>query len=186
MEDNNRLGGRTLSPFIIYQNKLKLLVLLLGSFIFIILGFIFLFLDLELTYSPSIIKGIGFISILFFGACFLVIFKKTIENKPALIIDENGITDYSTALQVGLVKWNEIKDIQFTTFSRQHFLSIYTYDKDLIINRTNAFQKTMNQMNKKLMDSQINIPYKNLKCDPVQLGEAINYFWEEFYKNELV
>src|SRR5699024_9893006 len=177
MEDNNRLGGRTLSPFIIYQNKLKLLVLSICSCIFILLGFIFLFVELDLTYSPFIIKGIGLITIILFGTLLIFFLKRIFEHKPALIIDENGITDYSTALQVGLVRWNEIKDIQFTTFSRQHFLSIYTYDKDLIINRTNAFQKTMNQINKKLMDSQINIPYKNLKCDPVQLGEAINYFW---------
>src|SRR5699024_8198871 len=125
MEDNNRLGGRTLSPFIIYQNKLKLLALLLGSFIFIILRFIFLSVDLELTYSPSIIRGIGFISILCFGACFLVIFKQTIEHKPALIIDENGTSVHSTALHVVLVQWNETTYLPFTTFGRHHFSYIY-------------------------------------------------------------
>lgn len=163
---------------------MKLFVLSIGSCIFILLGFIFLFVELDLTYSPFIIKGIGLITVFVFGVFLIFLLKKLFERKPALIIDENGITDYSTALQVGLVRWNEIKDIQFTTFGKQDFLSIYTYDKDLIINRTKAFQKAMNQMNKKLMDSQINIPYRNLKCDPVQLGEAINYFWEENYKNK--
>lgn len=161
-----------MSRLVVYASKVKMILISFGGLAFVGLGLFLLFLE----ESDWIFKTIGIISILFFGWCTLFAIKQIFSKQPALIIDENGITDYSSAIKAGLVEWKDIEDVQFTEYMGQLFLSIYTYDKDLIINRSHGMQKMLYQANTKLIDSQVNIVYKNLKCPVDDLIEHIQYF----------
>nr|WP_157998066.1 STM3941 family protein [Ornithinibacillus scapharcae] len=102
-----------------------------------------------------------------------------IKRKPALIITTEGIIDQSTYLAAGLIKWEEIADIDLVQFSNQTFLGIYTLDPDLIINRSNSLKSMMNRMNKGLLATQVNIPIKILDCSVEELIEMVSKRWKE-------
>src|SRR5699024_9318838 len=151
---------RIMSQYIAYPKKGRMFLLGIGAILFILIGLVFLFItfDGEVNWAY---RMIGLICILFFGMCFVFIVKQLFSKKPALLIDEKGITDWSSAIQVGLIEWEEIEDTRLIVYSGQKFLAIYTYDKELIINRTHGFRKIAYKMNKALIDSQVNIAYKN-------------------------
>ena len=102
-----------------------------------------------------------------------------LKRKPAIIINHEGIIDQSTYIKAGLVKWDEIEDIDFVSFGGQTYLGIYTSDPDLIINRSNSFKKMLNQMNKGLLATQVNIPVKILDCSMDELTNTISMYWKE-------
>lgn len=168
-----------MSQYVAYAKKGRMFFLAIGAILFILVGFVFLFItfDGEVNWAYRII---GLICVLFFGMCFVFIVKQLFSKKPALLIDEVGITDWSSGIQVGLIKWEEIEDTRLIVYSGQKFLAIYTYDQDLIINRTNGLRKIAYKMNKALIDSQINIAYKNIQCDEDELIEQINYYRDKY------
>ena len=72
-----------------------------GSLLFVIAG-IWLFLNAEsfqehsfrLLRNPIVVKGVGILSVLFFGATGFFGIKKLFDKKVGLTIDSNGITHY--------------------------------------------------------------------------------------------
>jgi hypothetical protein len=85
-------------------SKNKLFLGIGGSILFVILG-VWLFTNAEsfqehsfrILRNPMIAKGVGILSILFFGATGIFGFKKLFDKKVGLTIDSNGITDNSNA-----------------------------------------------------------------------------------------
>lgn len=72
----------------------------------------------------------------------------------------------------------------FLNFSGQVFLGIFTYDPELIINRSSGIKKVFNRLNKGLLPSQVNIPFKNLDCSAEELMNAIGERWDTALKEE--
>ncbi len=122
---------------------------------------------------------IGALDFVVFALCTIYWVRSMIKRKPALIITTEGIIDQSTYLAAGLIKWEEIADIDLVQFSNQTFLGIYTLDPDLIINRSNSLKSMMNRMNKGLLATQVNIPIKILDCSVEELIEMVSKRWKE-------
>ena len=55
---------------------------------------------------------VGIMFILFFVPKFIYGTRKMFDKSAGLIIDENGITDNSSAISAGLIKWDDIKEIK--------------------------------------------------------------------------
>lgn len=124
---------------------------------------------------------IGLIGIFLFIACGLsAVFyiKRVIIHQPALIISDEGITDNSSYIAAGLVAWHEIANVEIIEESGQPFLAIYTFDPELIINRSDTAKKAANKVNKFLLPSQVNIPVNNLSIPIRDLLAKIVVFWE--------
>lgn len=78
----------------------------------------------------------------FFGVLILYyteisILKKIFYNKPGLIVSDEGITDYSTIVGVGLIEWVDIINIQ----EKGIFITIFVADPVLYISRQTNFLK---------------------------------------------
>lgn len=100
-------------------------------------------------------------------------FKKLIgNNKFGLVIDEYGITDYSTATSIGLIEWSDIKAIEKINFASKNILVIYVNNPEMYINKaSNAIAKHALRMNFKMTGSPITIiPYslQNVKIDELE------------------
>jgi hypothetical protein len=95
-------------PIEIDFSKKRLILMISGcaSFGLLSLGLI---LFIELGYITLIIVSLAFI--VFFFA-FRLSLKKLIQNKPALVIDNVGIIENSSALSVGRIEWDQIEDIK--------------------------------------------------------------------------
>ena len=128
-------------------------------------------------------EGIGFEKIqalaviIFFGLCLLYFIRVLIKGKAALKITSEGIIDNSNFLGAGLVRWEEIERIDFIKFKKQVFLGIYTLDPNLIVDRTSGFKRLLNNLNKVLVETQVNIPVKLLACSKDGLVHEINSRW---------
>lgn len=169
-----------MKDYIVYPKKGKLILYGVISLIFTLLGVLLLVVGFTEEGSDAmkflIIGGIDFV---FFALCTLYWMKSFVRRKPALIITKEGIIDQSTYLAAGLIKWDEIADIDLVQFNKQTYLGIYTLDPDLIINRSNSIKSLMNRMNKGLLATQVNIPVKILDCSVEELVEMISNRWRE-------
>src|SRR5690625_3924020 len=148
-------------------------------FLFVVIGAVFIMIYFTEENVPLWLITVGLISIMFFGFCLIYYIKEIIVYKPILTISDEGIIDRSSFLGAGLVRWEDIRDVDFVDFGGQVFLGIFTYDPDLIINRSNSIQRMLNQVNKKMIPSQVNIPAKNLNCSIDELMEYVNYYWKK-------
>lgn len=99
-------------------------------------------------------------------------------KKPALILSEDGLTDQSSYIAAGFLKWEEIMEVQFYQYGGQPFLGIITVDPELIIQRSSGFKRLLNKMNKGLVEAQVSIPVRNLACDDETLINEIAIRWE--------
>lgn len=173
-------GEYFVKELIIYAKKGKMFFYGILCLIFIAIGIFLTAVSFSETGSDAFkFRVIGIICVIFFGLIMVYWVKSIIQRKPALIVSAEGILDQSTYIAAGLIKWEEISDIDFVELSGQTFLGIYTHDPDLIINRSSSFKSMLNKMNKGLLDTQVNIPVKILDCSMEELIETINYYFND-------
>jgi hypothetical protein len=115
-----------LGPIVVYQSRCRLAALLLGSLLFVVLGVLLLARHpASMSAKTTIAAAVG---IPFFGACGLFILSRLIWRKPAIIIDNEGLTDQASAASVGFIPWSDIAyaKVVVLTFrsSRQKYLGV--------------------------------------------------------------
>lgn len=93
---------------------------------------------------------LGFLSFIFFGACFIFILNRAIHPKPLVIINEKGIIDNSTAMSVGLITWDNISNIRKQRMFSSCFIVIDVKDLSLITSKMTKFQKILVKLNSSL------------------------------------
>ena len=171
-----------MNDFIVFPKMGRMIWLGVMCFVFILLGAVFL--GFSIMEDDAIWLGIiGIVTIVFFGLCMVYYIKEVTKRKPAMIISNEGILDRSSFIGAGLIKWEEIADIDFISFGGQVFLGIFTHDPELIINRTSGMQSMLNNINKNLVEAQVNIPVKNLDCSAEELVEVIGNYWKKTMEN---
>jgi hypothetical protein len=153
-------------------SKRKMILLLTGSLIFVALGAYFITDSSTFTngeyrrYPLWLILAVGYASVSFFGICAIFICYKFFDNKPGLIVDKNGITDNSSGVSVGLIKWHEIVKLSVSEVYRQKFILIYVNDPETIINnQSNLFKRKTLSINNKIYHTPIAISSNALKCN---------------------
>ncbi|BAQ11822.1 hypothetical protein OXB_3353 [Bacillus sp. OxB-1] len=161
----------------IYPKKGRMFMLSIFSLLFTLLGVLFLWISTE-EGSPFWLGIIGVITIAFFGLGGVYYVKELMIRKPAVMITDEGIIDRSSFIGAGLVKWEEIESVEFITMSGQLFLAIFTFDPNLIIDRSSGIKRILNKLNQGLLPSQVNIPAKNLACSPEELLDKIGHQWQ--------
>ncbi|WOV86781.1 STM3941 family protein [Sporosarcina oncorhynchi] len=164
------------NDFIVYNKRFRMIVLSILSLLFVLIGFVFISIALKES-GQLLFLTIGLIVVIFFGFTALFLLREVFVRKPSVIISDEGIFDRSSYIGAGLITWNEIEAMDFIKYGNQPFLAIYTYDKKLIINRTSGLKRLLNNANRGLLDSQVNIPVKNLACSMDSLVNAINARW---------
>jgi hypothetical protein len=92
-------------------NKKTLILVLVGSIGFVLLGLWFIFAPQTFEGNPILLFMTGLVSVLFFGLGVVYAARKLIDNTPGLIIDNIGLTDNSSMISVGQILWSDIKNI---------------------------------------------------------------------------
>src|SRR5882757_1342609 len=101
-------------PVIIPLNKLKLVMMFFGALSFVGLGG--WLVNHPSTFARGIFRFmgdtggtiVGWASIIFFGLCAIMIFRKFFDNKSGLVINSDGILDNSSGVSAGLIAWADI------------------------------------------------------------------------------
>ncbi len=75
---------------------------------------------------------------LFFGACFVITLKGIGSKDPVLIVDEQGITDRSTASSPGFIPWKDIKNISSLKTNGVSVISVSLNNEEAYMEKISA------------------------------------------------
>jgi hypothetical protein len=167
-------------------NKGRLTILLISSIIFVAIGLWLVIsppkIDIPLLGNPTLILVTGIASILFFGLCAFMFFKKLKDGKAGLIIDKTGITDNASGISAGHIPWSNIKEISTAQVMNQKFLMILVDNpNDYISRQTNVIKRQGAEMNFKNYGSPISISANTLQCN---FDELKNILQAQLNKNK--
>lgn len=149
-------------PIIIPFNKTKLIKLLLASVLFTAAGIWLLAAKPDLSgtmfRNPIVVTTAAIICILFFSFAGSVFINRLRSKKPALIIDETGITNYVSNISGTHIPWRDIRYIVTNKVFNQLFLMVLLYNpEDYLSKETNLIKRKLLIMNYKQYGSPVSI-----------------------------
>jgi hypothetical protein len=149
-------------------SKSKLIVIIIGSLVFVGLGVLFV-MDPErytspIMRNPTIIFISGLASIIFFGFCTPFFFKQLRDKSPGLKISDQGIYDNSSGVSAGQILWKDIEDIHVIKIHRQRMIILQVNNpQDYIEKQTSKFKRKMMTINMKMYGSPLFLTSNGLK-----------------------
>lgn len=149
-------------------SKKKLILMVVGSIIFVGLGILFVINPEKYTSpimrNPTVIFFSGIASILFFGLCSFFIVKKLSDNSLGLIISDNGIFDNSSGVSAGQILWTDIEEISVIEIHRQKLIMLQVNNpQDYIDKETSGFKRKMMAINHKMYGTPLSLTSNGLK-----------------------
>jgi hypothetical protein len=168
----------TTQPIIIALNKTKIIPMFVGSLVFVILGLWLILMPPKTGNSywgnETKMRIAGYASTIFFGTCGFLYARKLSDNKPGLVIDDQGFTDNSSSVAAGQVLWSDVNYISVTEVSRQKFVMIFVNNPTEYIDRQSSFfKRKVMAMNYKMYDTPINISANSLKISFPELYSTL-------------
>jgi len=154
-----------MKEIIIPLNKKKITLLFFGAVGFVVVG-VWLFQIADTVFVRIISVFVRIISVIeiFFGLCGVcALFSKFFDNKPGLVINDDGIIDNSSG--VGLIRWENITNVSITEIYGQKILTIEVNNADEIVSKQSGFKKLLMNLSKNYFNSPVQISSNTLKCD---------------------
>jgi hypothetical protein len=169
---------------IIELSRKKIILLALGSCVFVTGGIWMLLLDdafiRAMGRNPTYVHGVGGASVLFFGLCGIVAFMKLFDKKPGLIFDAAGVVDNASGLSAGLIPWSEIIGAKTFTMRGQNMLIIEIKDPEKYLGRGNWLKKLAVNANYKICGTPITISAIALKASFFELLSLFNQYQQKY------
>ena len=161
-------------PIEIPYSRTKLAALCVLSVLFVSVGLWFTLKPQDITstvfQSPAMIRILGVVVMVFFGACGFFILKKLGDKKPGVIISDEGITDQSNASSIGFIPWADVEAIKVLDVINQKFVGITVKNPEHYISLQTSFRKRkLLQANYKMHGTIANITANALQCHHHQL-----------------
>lgn len=90
--------------------------------------------------------------------------QRVFDKKPAMVLDEEGFTDYTSGVNTGKVLWKDVTGICLKEGMGQQFIMLKVKDPEKYIEREkNPLKLRILQMNNRLYETPINISAKGMK-----------------------
>ena len=124
--------------------------------------------------DPIIVRTISIICILFFSFACVIFIKRLKAKKPALIIDETGITNYINNISGTHIPWTDIRYIVTNKIFNQLFLMILLHHPEAYINKeTNPVKRKLLSMNYRQYGSPVSIAVNTINSDINELRRLL-------------
>jgi hypothetical protein len=114
-----------------------------------------------------------YFGILFFAACGLYAAYRLAVRRPALEIDAAGITDASSALGAGRLRWDEVDHVRLYIYSGQPMLGIVPRDLGVLLRRQGAVRRYLTKLNLFLGCAPINVPQVTIPMKVAELAALL-------------
>ncbi|MGM1047975.1 MAG: STM3941 family protein [Bacillota bacterium] len=144
---------------VIYPKLGKLFML---AAVFVILGAALIYFGMTEENSSIVMVIIGVICAVFFGLCLFYFASRIVNKEPSLIINDEGITDQSSYIQAGVIKWEDIKNIELYSMMNQRMIGIKLYHPEKFMLQQTGLKKLLMRANQGLVDTPINIAESGL------------------------
>lgn len=136
---------------IVRRNRLRLgLVGAASASIVAACIFIFYRAPLKMPDSASFIRVFASVGFCFFGVVAIIIVSQLLSQKPALIVNSEGIFHNSNASGPQLVLWNEISGVDTSQMRGNHYLLVYVKEPKKYVSAANTLKTFINRLNFKL------------------------------------
>ena len=148
-------------------SKAKVVLMLVGALIFVIAG-VFFIIDPEMFLRPPyhkvvMVRTVGVAAVLFFGAAAFFVIRKMGDKRPGLIVDEQGIYDNTSGTSIGLIRWEDITEIETKDISSTKVLLIHVSNPDAYLDKVSGFKRKAMQMNYNMYGTPLSITANTLK-----------------------
>ena len=163
-------------PQIIIPTSRRFILLgFFGSVLFVVIGIFMMNSEPSRKYSSTYLQTWGLIGTSFFGLTGLYCLKKLFDNKPGLIIDENGLWNNSSIISNHTIKWNELSGVGLTKIGKEKILFLYFKDDKSFMMKFTLIERFLMRLNLSLYNSPIGISTRSLKYDIDKLNRQIEY-----------
>lgn len=179
-----------MEPLIIKPHKFKtLLVLVMGVF--------FVLLCIWAINKPSSgsmsffgklndekIKIAGVVGFLLGSLGIVFGIVKLIQNKPSLIINDEGIYDNSSAAGFGLITWESITAVEIISIHRVEMILIFVNNQEELMARVNWFRQLLFKISISTYGTPIGISTNTMNIEINPLYDIITNKMDEIRKIE--
>jgi len=174
----------------IQLSKKKNLLMLLGAAIFVVLGVLFVVspenFASQFRWNIALIRLMGMLSVVFFGACAIYGMIKIFDKKYGLIIDREGIIDNTNASSIGLINWADILSIKTQNVMSTRFLLIFIKNPENYLNRAKGFKRKLLYANMKMYGTPLSIISNSIKFNFDDLEDLIKTNLNEYQKTNSI
>jgi hypothetical protein len=125
----------------IFTPKSRQLRYALGSLVFVVIG------ALIFTTGNVVYQVVAVVCVAFFGTGLVFFVGQLVRRGPALQVDSRGVTDRSSIVSLGLVRWDEISSVQIHAVGIQRFLAVYPRAES-ILQRANPVKRSLMRINR--------------------------------------
>lgn len=166
-------------------SKTKLLISVGSASLFVVLGFYIILKGAhsQEDFNPLLVQGMGFVSVVFFGAIAIFGSKKIFDRTPGLIVDDKGVTDNSSGVCVGLIGWKDIAGISKYEVMSTKFLLIHVYNPEKYLVKANKTKARIMKANMKMAGTPLTISSTALQCDFTELTKSVTDAFEEYQRD---
>lgn len=171
---------------LIELSKVKLVLLVIGAFLFVAVGIWMLGLeDKEIASSTRyddalFLTGLAWTAIGFFGLCALIGIRKLFDQRPGLILSDKGIVDNSSGISAGVIPWEDVSGITQYQLQSQTFVSILVSDPEKYVLKGGLMKQLANRANMKMCGTPLNISSNSLKISHDELFELMSEYYQKY------
>ena len=166
---------------IIPLSKTKIILLTIGSMAFVAAsGWMWTIGGPEMTMDTLLYKLVSVVGVLFFGMTGIYGLTKLFDNKPGLIINQQGLMDNSSAVSGKLIKWSDIESFEVSQIQSTKFILIFVQNPQHYIDQASYVGRFWMKMNHKTYGTPLSISSNSLKCN---FDELIKKIEEHIPKN---
>ncbi|WP_116788900.1 STM3941 family protein [Flavobacterium psychrotrophum] len=164
-------------------HKGKITLMVLGSLLFIGLGYFLLTEDLgSYRYSKEVINLVGTLCILLFTLAFAMSLYKLFDKNRGLTIDDKGIIDNSTFTSGFLITWEDIMDVSLYQVKSTKLLLIHVSDNERYLEQMKGLKKMLGKQNIKLTGTPLSINPNSLDIKFDELNKLVSERLEYYNK----
>jgi hypothetical protein len=114
----------------------------------------------------------GWMCILFFGACAAIFVRQNLDARPRLVLDDQGILDRT--LKIGVIRWEDVLGAEVVGASPGHaFLALRLRDATRYTARLGPVHRRLAELNESIGYAQLNVNLVSLDVDPYTLAALI-------------
>jgi hypothetical protein len=147
-------------------SKIRIMLIVLASLMFILLGF--LLLDDDIGWHgrhTALRKPVGIAAIIVFGIFGIAAFAKLFSIKKGFIIDRKGITDNSGIASFGFIPWSDIQQFKINQARSQKQILVYVNHPEERISGYSFFAGIFMKISYKFCGAPFSVSHVMLKCE---------------------
>lgn len=108
----------------------------------------------------------GYVLLVFFGLFALLFGKRLLDKTPGLVVDKEGITDYTGGASAGKLRWEDVRQLDVIEIEGQKFIRILLRNPlEYLEQEKDPFKKRIKQINFRLYQTPFCIAARSLQVD---------------------